>query len=67
MAGPIDRTDDEVLLDKIRSVQQANSLRHISTHGELLIAEALALILQQLVCLTAELKALKEGWPNGSY
>ena len=65
MAGPTDKFPDEVLLERIRR-NDGQSLRR-PTWGELYIAEALLLLHQDLANLVWELRALKEGWPNGSY
>jgi hypothetical protein len=66
MAGPTDPSPDEVLLGRIQAWKGKGELL-CPTWGEVYIAEALLIIHQDLANLVWELRALKEGWPNGSY
>ena len=65
MAGPTDKSPDEVLLERIQRNNNEPLMR--PTWGELYIAEALLIIHQDLVNLESTLRAAKEGWPDGSY
>lgn len=67
MAGPTDRPPDETLLSRIQGWRARNVELIHPTWGEVYIAEALLLLHQDLVNLEVTLRAMKEGWPDGSY